>query len=239
MKSWLLLVSLLVTAITAWLVLYAGVPLSTLLSLGLGAICLVWLVVILTLPWNLCFAARHVVHEIAVSREAGIEVPAHREEEARTIARRMLVLAVAGHVASAAVIAVITFFSGRQVGYYFAGFYLLATAFRPAGAYVGHLRERVRTLGREINYPRADVVALRDQVTALTATAERLTQEVQDVTAELAAARNGLELADHDLDRRITLMARRFEETVDGLSDNQEVITGLKAFLRLVRADPA
>jgi len=237
MKSWLLLVSLLVTAITAWLVLYAGVPLSTLLSLGLGAICLVWLVVILTLPWNLCFAARHVVHEIAVSREAGIEVPAHREEEARTIARRMLVLAVAGHVVSAAVIAVITFFSGRQVGYYFAGFYLLATAFRPAGAYVGHLRERVRTLGREIRYPRADVVALRDQVTALTATTERLTQEVKDVAAELAAARSGLELADHDLDRRLTLMARRFEETVDGLSDNQEVITGLKAFLRLVRAD--
>ncbi|NUP76236.1 MAG: hypothetical protein HOV96_01645 [Nonomuraea sp.] len=239
MKSWLLLVSLLVTAITAWLVLYAGVPLSTLLSLGLGAICLVWLVVILTLPWNLCFAARHVVHEIAVSREAGIEVAAHREEEARTIARRMLVLAVAGHVASAGVIAVITFFSGRQVGYYFAGFYLLATAFRPVGAYAGHLRERVRTLGGEIRYPRADVVALRDQVAALTAVTERLTQEVEDVRGDLAAASGGLERADHDLNRRVTLMARRFEETVDGLGDNQEVITGLKAFLRLVRADPA
>ncbi|NUR90905.1 MAG: hypothetical protein HOY71_43100 [Nonomuraea sp.] len=239
MKSWLLLVSLLLTAITAWLVLYAGVPLSTLLSLGLGAICLAWLVVILTLPWNLCFAARHVVREIAVSREAGIEVAAHREEEARTIARRMLVLAVAGHVVSAAVIAVITFFSGRQVGYYFAGFYLLATAFRPVGAYVAHLRERVGTLGREIRYPRADVVALRDQVNVLTADTQRLTQELKDLAAGLATARNGLEQADHDLDRRITLMARRFEETVDGLSDNQEVITGLKAFLRLVRADPA
>jgi hypothetical protein len=239
MKSWVLLVSVIVMGVTAWLVLYAGVELATLLSLGLGAICLIWLIVLLTFPWNLCFAARHVVHEIAVSREAGIEVPRHREEEARTIARRMLVLAVAGHVVSAGVIVVVTFFSGRQVGYYFAGFYLLATVFRPVGAYTSHLRERVRTLAQEIRYPRADVVALRDQVAGLTATAERLSEEIKQAGAELAAARHGLELADHDLDRRMTLMARRFDETVDGLSDNQEVITGLKAFLRLVRADPA
>ncbi|MGW2161484.1 hypothetical protein [Nonomuraea sp. NPDC001699] len=239
MKPWLLLISLLVTAVTAWLVLHAGVPLSTLLSLGLGAVCLFWLVVLLTFPWNLSFAARQVVHDIAVSRESGIEVPAHREEEARTIARRMLVLAVAGHVVSAVVVAVVTFFSGRQVGYYFAGFYLLATAFRPAGAYVAHLRERVRTLGGEIRYPRLDVIALRGQVETLTAASERLAGQVEELGGELAAARAGLEQADHDLARRITLMARRFEETVDGLNDNQEIITGLRAFLRLVRADPA
>jgi hypothetical protein len=239
MKSWLLPVSLIVAAITAWLILYAGVPLATLLSLGLGAICLVWLIVILTYPWNLCFAARHVVHEIAVSREAGIEVSAGREEEAAGIARRMLVLAIAGHLASAAMIAVITFFSGRQIGYYFAGFYLLATAFRPVGAYTAHLRERVRTLGREIRYPRLDVIALRDQVEALNTSSERLWQEVKDIRADLATATQGLEQADHDLNRRVTLMARRFDETVDGLGDNQEVITGLKAFLRLIRTDPA
>ncbi|MER6506671.1 hypothetical protein ABT158_07635 [Nonomuraea sp. NPDC001636] len=239
MKPWLLPASLIVTAVTAWLVLYAGVPLSTLLSLGLGAICLVWLVVLLTFPWNLSFAARQVVRDIAVSREAGIDVPARGEEEARTIARRMLVLAVAGHVVSAVVVAVVTFFSGRQIGYYFAGFYLLATAFRPAGAYVGHLRERVRTLGREVRYPRLDVIALRDQVEALSAAAERLTRQAGEIGGELAATRAGLERADHDLDRRITLMARRFEETVDGLNDNQEIITGLRAFLRLLRADPA
>ncbi|MFG1706380.1 hypothetical protein ACFLIM_24600 [Nonomuraea sp. M3C6] len=239
MKWWLLLASLLVTLLTAWLILYAGVALSTLISLGLGAISLLWLLVILTVPWDLCFAARHVVHEIHVSREVGIEVAQRREDEARSIARRMLALAISGHVVSAAVIAVITYFSGAQVGYYLAGFYLLATCFRPIGAYTSHLRDRVGTLELEVRYPRVDVIALRDQVAALNATTERLGQEVEQVAAELAAARQGLELADHDLGRRMTLMARRFDETVDGLGDNQEVITGLKAFLRLVRADPA
>lgn len=235
MKWWLLLASLTVTLLTVWLILYAGVALSTLLSLGAGAVCLLWLVVVLTVPWNLCFAARHVLHEVQVSREAGIEVARHREDEARHIARRMLVLAISGHVVSAMVIAVVTFFSGAQIGYYFAGFYLLATGFRPIAAYTAHLRERVRSLGREVRYPRADVIALGERVSEL----ETVTQNLRRDIDELAAAGRGLELADHDLGRRMTLMARRFDETVDGLSDNQEVITGLKAFLRLVRADPA
>ncbi|WP_433433281.1 hypothetical protein [Nonomuraea sp. CA-141351] len=235
MKWWLLLASLLVTLLTAWLILYAGVALSTLVSLAAGAVSLLWLVVILTVPWNLCFAARHVVHEIQVSREAGIEVAQHREDEARRIARRMLVLAISGHVVSAALIAVVTFFSGAQIGYYFAGFYLLATGFRPIAAYTSHLRDRVRTLGQEVRYPRVDAIALRGQVFELETVAQGLRRDIE----ELTAAHRALELADHDLGRRMTLMARRFDETVDGLSDNQEVITGLKAFLRLVRADPA
>ncbi|MGW0202727.1 hypothetical protein [Nonomuraea sp. NPDC003201] len=235
MKWWLLLASLIVTLLTAWLILHAGVAPSTLLSLGAGAISLLWLVVVLTVPWNLCLAARHVLHEIQVSREAGIEVARHREDEARRIARRMLVLAISGHVVSAAVIAVVTFFAGAQLGYYFSGFYLLATAFRPIAAYTKHLRDRVRTLGQEVRYPRADVISLRDRVSELETAMKGLKRDVDD----LNAARQGLELADHDLGRRMTLMARRFDETVDGLNDNQEVITGLKAFLRLIRADLA
>ncbi|MEV0622045.1 hypothetical protein AB0I81_52620 [Nonomuraea sp. NPDC050404] len=239
MKWWLLLACLLVTLLTAWLILYAGVALSTLVSLGFGAVSLLWLLVLLTVPWNLCFAARQVVHEIRLSREAGIEVARHREEEARSIARRMLVLAISGHVVSALVIAVITYFSGAGIGYYFAAFYLLATCFRPVRAYTSHLRRRVMTLGREVRYPREDVLDLKGQVVALKVVTERLEQESTRLTADLAAARRELEVADHDLGRRMTLMTRRFDETVDGLADNHEVITGLKAFLRLVRADPA
>jgi len=237
MKWWSLLVSLIVTLVTVWLVLYAGVPLSTLISLGAGALCLLWLVVLLTVPWNLCFAARQVVHDIHESREAGIEVARRREDEARGIARRMLVLAICGHVVSAAVIAVVTYFSGAWIGYYFAGFYLLATGFRPIGAYTSHLRDRVRTLGQETRYPRADVLALQGQVDALSTTTQHLQEQLKDVAADLAGARHELQLADHDLSRRMTLMARRFDETVDGLSDNQEIIRGLKAFLRLARTD--
>ncbi|WP_051760527.1 hypothetical protein [Herbidospora cretacea] len=219
-----------------------GVAPSTVLAIGVGAVSLIWLLILLTVPWNLYFSARRVVHETHLSRERGIEVPQAREDEARGIAKRMLRLAVLGHVVSAAVIAVVTYFSGEYVGYYFSGFYLLATLFRPTGAYLTHLKDRVGTLMEELHYPRQDVATLRGDVkdlvearTTLEASIETLTEELRQVRSELAAARSVLEDADHDLNRRITTMTRKFDETVDGLSDNQELITGLKAFLRLVR----
>ncbi|MEU4225633.1 hypothetical protein AB0F17_15175 [Nonomuraea sp. NPDC026600] len=237
MKWWLLLASVIGTLITAWLILYAGVRLSTLLSLGLGAISLIWLVVLLTVPWNLYFAARRVAQDIPESRERGIEVPQGREDEARDIARRMVRLAIAGHIVSAAVLVGITFFSGAQVGYYFAAFYLLATCFRPVGAYLSHLRRRVTTLAEEVRYPRRDVVSLAALADALHLRTDELGKDLERLREEMAATRYALETADHDLNRRMTGMTRRFDETVDGLGDNQEVISGLKAFLRLIRAE--
>lgn len=246
MKWWIFLVSLAFAVFAAWLTFHTGVAPSTLLAVLVGAISLIWLLVLLTVPWNLYFAARRVVHETHLSRERGIEVPQAREDEASGIARRMLRFAIAGHLLSAAVIAVITYFSGAQVGYYFAGFYLLATFFRPAGSYLAHLRERVSTLMEELHYPRQDVATLRAELSDLTEARTKLEESVRDLDekltqtrAQLAALQATTETADHDLNRRITQMTRRFDETVDGLSDNQELITGLKAFLRLIRADPA
>ncbi|GAA3015405.1 hypothetical protein [Streptosporangium longisporum] len=237
MKWWIFLVALVGTVVAAWLLVYADVPLSTFLSLGLGAISLIWLVVLLTLPWNLYFGARQVVHEIGVSRERGIEVPAGHEAEALEIARRMLRFAVGGHLVSALILAVITYFSGASVGYYFAGFYLLSTFFRPAGAYLSHLRERVGTLMSEARHPREDVVSLVARVDVLTAEVAALNETTERLHRDAESLRAALRDGDEALDRRITGLARRFEDTVDGLTDNHEVITGLKAFLRLVRAD--
>jgi hypothetical protein len=72
----------------AWLGRLAGVPLSTSLSIGAGGVALAWLIVLVTVPWNLYFAARPAVADMAVSRERGITVRAAQEEEARRLARR-------------------------------------------------------------------------------------------------------------------------------------------------------
>ncbi|MDP9845430.1 hypothetical protein [Streptosporangium lutulentum] len=237
MKWWIFLVALVSTVAAAWLLIYADVPLSTILSLGLGAISLIWLILLLTLPWNLYFGARQVVHEIHVSRERGIEVPGAHETEALEIARRMRRFAVGGHLVSAAVLAVVTFFSGAVVGYYFVGFYLLSTFFRPAGAYFSHLRERVTTLMSEARHPRQDIVALVARVDDLATRTATLTESVEHLRRDAETLGVELRVGDEDLDRRITAIARRFEDTVDGLTDNHEVISGLKAFLRLLRAD--
>jgi hypothetical protein len=59
---------------------------------------------------------------------------------------------------------------------------------------------------------------------------------LQDMqAADRAAARSG----DEDLERRISQMVRRIEATLDGISDHQELLAGLRALVRMVRSDPA
>ena len=245
----------------AWLGRLAGVPLATLLAIGAGGVALAWLIVLVTVPWNLYFAARQVVADMAVSRERRITVRAAQEAEAGRLGRRMLWLALGAHIGTAVVVAVITYFSGATAGYYFAGFYLLSTAIRPAVAYVAHVRDRIKVLTRESTYPRDDVASLKRRVDLATKAVGELREELRRtgsalagdiaharqllttdlarVQDEQAADRTAARNRDDDLGRRIDQMVRRIEATLDGISDHQELLTGLRALVRMIRPDPA
>jgi hypothetical protein len=220
--------------------------LSQLLAFGAGALFLLWQVVLLTVPWSLYFQARAVIHEIALARSQGTDVPAEREQEAARIARRLRWAAIAAHVLSAGVVAVITLVSGKDIGYYFSGFYLLSTAFRPAQAYFAHLRQRLTGMLADVKYPHENVVELRGRVAAAEARVEALerrTEELAEADTELRAlleqAQAESKARDDRLDRQMDALGRRFEDTVNRLTDNQEVIAGIKAFLRLIRTEQA
>jgi hypothetical protein len=241
----------------AWLGRLAGVGLSTLVTIGAGLAALMWTIVLVTWPWNLYFAARQVSAENAVSRERGIDVPASRDEEARRIARWMLRFAVGGHLGTAAVTAVFAHVSGALIGYYLAGFYLLSTLVRPAAAYFAHLRDRIIALRRESTHPRDDLVTLDATVRSLadavekakvnlaearTAAAEELAQvrrQVARLEQSQAVDRVAARGREESLKVSIEQMARRIESTLDGISDHQELLTGIRALVRMIRTDPA
>ena len=180
----------------AWLDRLAGVPWRTVLSIGAGAVALIWLIVLVSVPWNLYFAARRVVAQIAVSRRRGILVKDEESAEARSIASRMLWFALGAHLVTAAAAAVISYFSGAALGYYFTGGYLLSAAIRPAVAYLGHLRERIGALSRESLHPREDVAELRAKVSALASTVKELSEQLPQadraLTDELRRAESRL-----------------------------------------------
>lgn len=239
-KAWVFLAAAVIALVTLVLAYVVHVPLSVVLSIGFGAVCLVWLIVLLTYPWNLYFQAHTLLHEIAASRERGIEVSAERDAEAARIAVRMRWVAIGAHLGSAALLAVISFFSGQTVGYYFVGFYLVSTLFRPAGAYFSHLRKRMNTMLSTVSYPREDVVTLVARVDALEHATDELARELrEDVWPALHAADDQSTFRDHELEARVTALGRQFEDTVNRLTDNQEVIAGVKAFLRMIREDGA
>jgi hypothetical protein len=243
----------------AWLARLANVQLRTILSIAAGGAALAWLVLLLAVPWNLYFAARRVMTQMAVSLRRGISVSEAEQAEAERIQRRMLWFALGGHVLSALVTGVVAYVSGAVIGYGVAGFYLLSATIRPAAAYFSHLRERIGALSRESLHPREDVVSLREQVNLLTEQVEHLNRELgrvdrggaddlaharQMFTADLsrvqdaqAADREAARTRDDDLARRIDRMARRIEDTLDGISDHQEIQAGLRALVRMIRSD--
>jgi hypothetical protein len=232
------------TAVTVLLVALADVPMRDVLTLMLGALCLLWLLVLLTVPWNLYFQARALIHEIRVSRERGIAVSAEKEPEARRIARLMCWFAVGAHLVSASLAVLVTYLAGGSAGYWLAGLFLLSTAFRPAHAYFGYLRSRMRVLLKEVRYPRDDVSDVLEKLAALTSQVDALAASSQTQGKQLGALHARVETVDldardrdDDLHRTVDAHGRQFEHALSRLTDNQEVIAGLKAFLRLVRAE--
>jgi hypothetical protein len=257
----MIVVGALAALLIAWLGHVAGVSVRTVLSIAAGAAALAWLIVLVAVPWNLYFGARRVVTQMTTSRGRGIDIRPAQEAEAGSIAHRMLWFALGGHLVTAAVTAVITYFSGAALGYYVVAAYLLSASIRPAAAYFAHLRERISTLSQESLHPREDVVALRERVAELTESRHALTEDLrrtedkladgiaharQVLTADLArlqdgqaADREAARLRDEDLGRRIDAMIRRIDETLTGLGDHQELLAGLRALVRMVRSEPA
>ncbi|MFF8846603.1 hypothetical protein ACF08N_28465 [Streptomyces sp. NPDC015127] len=223
-----------------------GAPPAVVLGTAAGVVGLLWLLVLLTVPWNLYFRAHSVLAEIAISRRKGLDVSEERDAEAARIARTTLRAAVAGHVVTACLLVALTAATGNAAGYWFAGFFLVSTFFRPAGAYFTQLRGRLGVLLKDVTHPRDDVVELRrrvDHVQSGTRVLEEKAEEQYRAIAELRGSLDALGISAFaradETDRRIAAMGREFESAVNRLTDNEEIITGLKAFLRMLRTPDA
>lgn len=259
--SVLLLAGAAIALLIVWLGHLVSLSLAQLLTAAAVVAGLCWLVALVTVPWNLYFAARRAAAAMTVSRERGISVRDADDAEAARIAARMLRFALAAHLSTALAAAVIAYVSGEPAGYYVAAAFLIATGIRPAVAYLAHVRERIRVLTRESTHPRADVASLEQQMDDITAALElvqanlrRAESTLADniaharhvLTADLARLQDAqaddkaaARARDDALGRRIDDMVRRIEATLDGISDHQELLTGIRALVRMVRSDPA
>jgi len=205
-----------------------------LLDWSMGALCLIWLLVLLKAPWDLYFQAQAVAFEQQRSRERGVALVPGREEYVRKLARRLGWLAIGSHLFSAALVAGITWFTGGVVGYYFAAFYLVSTLLRPLVAGYAYLMGKLRAVGEEARYPRDDVLEVRTQLEHQKERADTLEEDLKTLQNTLDEARRDLGAETSELRIRQETLAREFERTVARLTDNQEVIRGIQAFVRLI-----
>lgn len=140
-----------------------NVPAGNFIDWVIGAASFWWLLVIVTVPWNIHFDAKEVIAEAALSTEKGIAIDEKQVKYAKVIANRSFWVAIALHFLSAAGLYTLAVTGISAVGYVSSGAALLLTALRPAVRTYEYLAARLSMIRQEFQYPRQDIWELRNR----------------------------------------------------------------------------
>ncbi len=205
--SIILAIALLITfAALRWL----NIPTGNFLDWMVGAASLWWLLVIVTVPWNIHFGAKAVLADGAESRKQGIQVDEGQMRYVHQIARRSFGVAIALHLLSALGLYWLAASGISSIGYISSAATLLFTGLRPALALYQFLGKRLQEIGQTLRYPREDVVELRHRVSQVE---YRLTQVEYQLNTEHDDSKAAtLQRAIHALRQDLTQLAAAHED---------------------------
>ncbi|MBD2526883.1 hypothetical protein [Nostoc sp. FACHB-133] len=143
------------------------IPAGNFLDWVIGGASFWWLLVIVTVPWNVHFQAKEVLAEAAQSTEKGIPVDEKQVKYVTSLAKRSLWVAIALHLFSAVGLYTLAATGISTVGYISSGAALLLTILRPAIRAYEYLYARLAMIRQEWKYPREDIFELRDRFSIL------------------------------------------------------------------------
>jgi hypothetical protein len=153
---------------------------GTFLDWLLGLAILEWLLVIVTVPWNIYFAARQTTATAIDSQQKGIAVEQRQLRYTQTISTRSLILAIVLHLLSAVGLYWVAQTGFTPLGYWGAAAALLLTALRPAISTYEYLAERLRTIQEEFTYPREDIYELRSRLSSVESNTKFLQEKLDE-----------------------------------------------------------
>ncbi|MEH2407212.1 MAG: hypothetical protein V7K18_16185 [Nostoc sp.] len=157
-----------VVVLTAFgLLQWLHIPAGNFLDWVIGGASFWWLLVIVTVPWNVHFQAKEVLAEAAQSKEKGIPVDEKQVKYVTVLAKRSLWVAIALHLFSAVGLYTLAATGISTVGYISSGAALLLTILRPAIRAYEYLYARLAMIRQEWKYPREDIFELRDRFSIL------------------------------------------------------------------------
>jgi hypothetical protein len=166
-----------VVVLTAFgLLQWLHIPAGNFLDWVIGGASFWWLLVIVTVPWNVHFQAKEVLAEAAQSTEKGIPVDEKQVRYVTSLAKRSLWVAIALHLFSAVGLYTLAATGISTVGYISSGAALLLTILRPAIRAYEYLYARLAMIRQEWKYPREDIFELRDRFSIL----EQKIQSLED-----------------------------------------------------------
>jgi hypothetical protein len=190
---------LLLALIAFGLLRWWQVPAGSIIDWAIGIAIFEWLFAIVTIPWNIYFAARSTLETGTDSRIQGIEVEERQLGYARSISHRALIVAIGLHLISAAGLYYLAASGITPLGYISAGAALLLTFLRPAFSTYEYLAQRLSQMRQQFTYPRADIIELQhrlDRVENLAAQIDRSNEDAWIVSEQARWDTNRRDFAD-------------------------------------------
>jgi hypothetical protein len=168
------LVSLIVFAILQWL----HIPAGNLVDWMIGIASFGWLLVIVTVPWNIYFDAKGVLDEANISKDKNIPVDEKQLNYVTKVSKTSIIVALALHIVSAIALYILALTGVSAVGYISSIAALLLTLLRPAVRTYKYLAMRLAMIRQQIKYPREDVIELRGRVYELEGNVKHLLEQI-------------------------------------------------------------
>jgi hypothetical protein len=164
---------LVVFAILQWLHVPSGSFIDWIIAIAIFE----WLLLIVTVPWNIHFEAKEVLAQAAESTKKNIAVDRAQIQYVTALANRALWSAVALHLLSAIGLYALAATGISTIGYLSSGVALLLTLLRPAIRGYQYLAQRLTAIRRELLHPREDIVELRNRFSDLESAVKNLTDK--------------------------------------------------------------
>lgn len=243
-SSFFLLVCGLVSAIFLH---FEWVTLAQLGSLVFGCSALSSLLAVIILPWNLYFEAKEIQQEQKISSNKEIQLEEDDLEFTRRLPAKMLALALSLHLAGSA--ASYFLYSVAQVYWceYLAWAFLLSTIIRPLSALHQNLMRRLSKIRKRTFVPRKDSLHLEESIKLLQEQLENLRLQTQESSKQTHLIQqetsSQLELLEkktrenaRTMDNKVDTILGEFERSLTKIQANQEILNGLKALVKMVKA---
>jgi hypothetical protein len=180
-----------------WLHINAG----SFLDWVIGGATFWWLMVIVTVPWNVYFQAKEVLAEAEESQAKEIKIDRKKLDYVQTLAKRSLPIALLLHILSAIGLYTLAITGISAVGYVGSGAALLLTGLRPAVRAYEYISARLGMVRQEFLYPRQDMWELRGRVEMLEMNLQTIQEEfnLDNPQSVLVKHSRNLEAMRHDL----------------------------------------
>ena len=239
------------TVIVGGMVQWFNISVGSLVDWLIGIASFWWLLIIVTIPWNIYFEARETLTEADISQEKNIQIDLKPLDYVRQVARWSIIGAIALHLISAVALYWLAITGISNVGYISSGLTLLLTILRPAIRGYQYLNARLLSIKKEVKYPREDAIELKNRVNKIERNIEKiqvlvdidepnsLVSKHQQISQEnrLTLARQQALLEEYQAKNKVEheQLSREARNAIALLSEDSQFLSHVREIIRFVK----